>query len=117
MPLRELSLAAAAAVIATAVPLAADAHGRHLTYAPHVMWSWYLTKAAPAYAANRRVEVRTDPDPNAPTTMTLHRGDVVEAAGQTEDGWVAVAENGVVRGYVFTGVVSPLWSAEVASLR
>jgi hypothetical protein len=115
MPMRALSIAAAAAFLATAAPPAAQAHGRHLAYAPHVMWSWYLTKSAPAYVANRRIEVRTDPDPNAPRTMVLHRGDVMDAAGQTEDGWVAVAENGVVRGYVFTGVVSPLWSAAVAS--
>jgi hypothetical protein len=117
MLLRELSLAAAAAVIATAAPLTAQAHGRHLSFAPKVMWSWYLTKAAPAYVANHRIEVRTDPDPNSPTTMVLHRGDTMEAAGQTEDGWVALAENGVVRGYAFTGVMTPLWNTEVASLR
>jgi hypothetical protein len=37
--------------------------------------------------------------------MILHRGQTLQVAGRTQDGWVAVAENGVIQGYVSEGVV------------
>lgn len=102
-----LALAAAVAALAAAA-LPAQAKVPHPEFAPGVLQTWYLTKAAPTYRANQRIEVRADPDPQSPITMILHRGEVFDAAAQTEDGWVAVAEDGVVKGYVFNGVVSSL---------
>jgi hypothetical protein len=102
-----LALAASiAALTATALPAAARVP--HPQFAPGVMQAWWLTKASPTYRADHRIEVRSDPDPNSPVTMILHRGDTFEAAAQTEDGWVAVAQDGVVQGYVFHGLVSAL---------
>lgn len=102
-----LALAASiAALSSTAFP--ASARVPHPQFAPGVMQAWWLTKAAPTYRADHRIEVRADPEANSPTTMILHRGDIFQAAAQTEDGWVAVAQDGVVQGYVFHGLVSAL---------
>jgi hypothetical protein len=102
-----LALAASVAGLAiTALP--AGARVPHPQFAPGVLQAWWLAKAAPTYRADHRIEVRADPEPDSPVTMILRRGEVFEAAAQTEDGWVAVAQDGVVRGYVFHGLVSAL---------
>ena len=108
--MRTHALAVAAAIAALSMAAAAPAAARvpHPQFAPGVLQAWWLTKASPTYRADHRIEVRADPDPNSPTTMILHRGDIFQAAAQTEDGWVAVAQDGVVQGYVFHGVVSAL---------
>jgi hypothetical protein len=102
-----LVLAASVAALAAAAP-AAQARVPHPQFAPGVLQAWWLAKAAPTYRADHRIEVRADPERDSPVTMILHRGDVFNAAAQTEDGWVAVAQDGVVQGYVFNGVVSAL---------
>ncbi len=108
---RAVSLAAAAALIGAAVPLTVEARSPEVAFAPGVLNAWYLTKAAPAYQIARRFEVRADPDPESPTTMILHGGEIVEAAAMTEDGWIAVSENGVIQGYVPASIMRPIWSA------
>jgi hypothetical protein len=65
-----------------------------------VQWIRDLERAAPQYVAAQRIEVRSDPEAEGRITAILHRGEVFEAAGQTGDGWVAVARDGVIVGYV-----------------
>lgn len=102
-----LALAAAVAALGTTAA-AAPLHGHQLSWAPGVQWNFRLARAPEQYVAARRLEIRSDPEPDAIVTGILHRGEVFRAAGRTEDGWVAVMADGVVQGYVSEGVVGAL---------
>jgi len=104
--MRRHALALAASVAAlTAIGLPAQARYAAREFAPGVQWIYALERAAPTYVAAKRIEVRSDPEPDGSITMILHRGQTLEVAGRTQDGWVAVAQNGVIQGYVSEGVV------------
>ena len=104
--MRKHALALAASVAAlTVIGLPAQARYAPREFARGVQWIYDLERAAPTYVAAKRIEVRSDPEPDGLITMILHRGQTLEVAGRTQDGWVAVAENGVIRGYVSEGVV------------
>jgi hypothetical protein len=98
--------ASAAALIAAAAPVAAQARYARPAFAPGVQWAQYLVPTHAEYLALQRFDLRSDPDPEARITGTLHRGETYQAAGLTEDGWVAIAENGVVVGYAPDSVLA-----------
>ena len=104
------ALAATAAAIATSAYALPESRFETLRFAPTVQWIFDLERAAPEYVAAQRVEVRSDPEPDAIITGVLHRGQVFRVAGRTGDGWVAVEEGGVIQGYVSEGVVAALGS-------
>jgi hypothetical protein len=96
--MRKHAIALAASVAALAAPAYANTQGHE--YGPGVQWQRYLERAAPQYVTAQRIEVRSDPEAEGRITAILRRGEVVEAAGQTGDGWVAVARDGVIIGFV-----------------
>jgi hypothetical protein len=113
-----IALAVAAASLATAAQALPEHRFETLRFAPSVQWIFDLERAAPDYVAAQRVEVRSDPEPDAIITGILHRGETFQAAGRTGDGWVAVMRDGVVQGYVSEGVVAALGSPRAyAALR
>jgi hypothetical protein len=100
--------ATAAAAFATSASALPEHRFETLRFAPSVQWIFDLERAAPEYVAAQRVEVRSDPEPDAIITGVLHRGELFRAAGRTGDGWVAVVRDGVIQGYVSEGVVAAL---------
>jgi surface antigen len=92
-------------------PYAGD-YGRHvsatdLRFGRGVERVYRLSSAAPTYRADRRVNVRSAPELDAPIVDTFTRGETFETAGVTADGWLAVEEAGMVIGYVPDDLVTP----------
>jgi surface antigen len=61
-----------------------------------------------AYAANGRINLRAAPANTGAVVDRLQDGEQIEVAGAVAGGWLAVLEDGWVRGYVSRGVVRPL---------
>lgn len=85
-----------------------------LRYAAGVERAYDLASGAPLYRSDRRVNVRAAPSTQAPVVDRLRPGETIAAAGVTPDGWIAVQEDGLVRGYVAASVVRPTGGAAYA---
>lgn len=60
------------------------------------------------FAANGRLNLRAAPNTNAPVVGRLQADEQIEAAGAVAGGWLAVLQDGLIRGYVSRGLVRPL---------
>lgn len=69
------------------------------------------------FVADGRVNLRAAPSSTAPIVERLEPGARLEAAGAVAGGWLAVMEDGFIRGYVSRGVVRPAGGGECQLVR
>jgi surface antigen len=78
-----------------------------LRFAGGVERVYNLGPTAPLYRTDRRINLRAAPSASARIVDRLQPGETIRPAGLTRNGWIAVEEAGLVRGYVSAGVVRP----------
>lgn len=74
-----------------------------------------LSSASPAYRVDSRINLRAAPSTTAPIVDRLSPGERIEVVGATDNGWLAVEEAGLIRGYVSASVVRPVASQAYAT--
>jgi surface antigen len=86
-----------------------------LRYARGIQRVYDVRPAAPAYVASGRVNVRAAPTTSAAIVDRLRPGEEVRVAGMVDGGWLAIAENDRVQGYVAASTVRPVRGMTYAS--
>jgi surface antigen len=82
-------------------------HPGRWRYAEGVSSAQWVGGAEGDYVASARTNVRAAPNNNAAVVDRLQAGERVSIAGAVPNGWLAVVEDGLIRGYVSLSVVRP----------